>query len=157
MIYKSKNNKMKKILTVLFLMITLNAYSQFEVSSSLGQGIKFNNDFDYTLYQSTVSIQAGFTFEKFTLNSISTSVITDSVTSFYAGIQPAFTFWEDPAQQKKMQVSGLAMIGTEGNKLAGLGFAYSKDKLTFGINGMREFKLNETWVEFVLGFNLYSE
>lgn len=146
---------MKKLFTVLIMLFAVNSYSQFSVSSSLGQGIKFNDEFDYTLYQSTISVQAGFTFDKFILNSISTSVLTDSVTSYYAGIQPGYEFWTD--ENKSMSINGLIMLGTAGNRLAGLGFGYTNDNIKIGINAMRELNLKETWIEAVIGFNIYKE
>lgn len=146
---------MKKILTVIILLFAVNSYSQFAVSTSLGQGIRINDELNYTLYQTAISIQAGYTFEKFTLNTVSTSVLTDSVTSYYTGLMPSVNVWNK--SEKNINISGLFLAGMNGGKLVGIGSGYQTDKITFGINAMRELKLNETWIEAVLGFNIYKE
>lgn len=129
--------------------------AQFRVNTSFGQGLSFDKDFNYSLYQSTINIEPGYSFGKFSLNGVSSSVISDSVASFYTGLSPSYKLWEK--SEKSFSIRGNALIGEAGKKLIGIGCGYTNDKVTFGLNAYREMKEKELWIEATFGIFVYEE
>ena len=72
---KYKNEKSNNCNSFL---ISTSAFAQFNLSSGIGYGIQVNSKFDYTLFQTTVSVEPQFQFDKFSLVSQSLAMISDS-------------------------------------------------------------------------------
>ena len=148
---------MKTLLIAILLFVSVNCYSQFSVVTLVGQGIKLNSEFDYSIYQTSIMLTPTYQIGKVTLSEINTSFITDSTTEFAIGISPAYILYDDTFEMKKFSISGVAMFGNYNKQYYGGGFGYETENMTIGLQYLYETKLKENLIQAVLGFKVYRE
>ena len=129
---------MKKAILLVLLFLSTSAFAQFDLSSSVGFGIEVNNKLDYQLFQTTVTIEPQYRIDKITLSSQSEAMQNDSNTLFYSGLKVGYEFWNK--ENKSLQVTGHALIGTEGRKKLGGGLTYVVDNISLNLDLSQEYK-----------------
>ena len=129
---------MKNAILVILLFISSISFAQFDLSSSVGFGIEINKQLDYQLFQTTVTIEPQYKIDKITLSSQSEAMQNDSNTLFYTGLKAGYEFWNK--ENKSLQVTGHALIGTEGRKKLGGGLTYVVDNISLNLDLSQEYK-----------------
>lgn len=132
---------MKKGLTILFVFMFCNiAQSQFSVSAGMGYGIRINNNMDYDLFQSTVTVEPQYNLGKFKISAVALAV-NDSTADFFTGIKPSYKIWETSAESFALSIS--AMQGLEGKQLLGGGITYEYTNMYVSGDAYHEVKNNQ--------------
>lgn len=129
--------KLKNFLVVIAMLISVNAFSQFSLSGSVGYGIRINNTFEYDLFQSSVTVEPQYDFGKFKLSAVALS-INDSTADFYTGIKPSYQVYESGNHTFDVSVS--ALQGLEGKQLLGGGITYGYLNMFVSADGYNEFQ-----------------
>lgn len=146
---------MKTLIIAILLFISVNCYSQFNIATLFGQGIKINSGMDFTMYQTTVNVMPTYSFGKFSLSEINSSVITDSTTEFFIGFAPAYEVYRK--ENNSFGISAIGMLGDAGKSALGGGLNFSNQKISLGLQYLYESKLRENWVQAVLGVTIYRD
>ena len=129
---------MKNAILVILLFISSISFAQFDLSSSVGFGIEINKQLDYQLFQTTVTIEPQYKIDKITLSSQSEAMQNDSNTLFFSGLKVGYQFWQQ--REKSLQVTGHALLGTEGRKKLGGGLTYVVDNISLNLDLSQEYK-----------------
>ena len=145
---------MRKVIIAILVMLSSSAFAQFNLSSGIGYGIQVNSKLDYTLFQTTVSVEPQFQFDKFSLVSQSLAMISDSASNFYTGLKAGYRVWQNINEDEQFTVSGHALLGSEGRKLLGGGVAYKIENIELNIDCSQEY-LSKSFISVLsLNYNL---
>ncbi len=145
----------KLIFTLLFFIYVIPAKSQFSINSFVGQGVKINNDLDYSIYQTSINIPLTYDFGKLKVSEINTSFITDSTTEYAIGFSPAYEVWRQ--NKKGIDINAMVMAGNYQKFYYGGGVNYLNDNLILGIQYLYESKFKESLIQGVIGFEIYKD
>ena len=129
--------KLKNFLVVILALISVNAFAQFNVSAVVGYGIRINNNLEYDLFQSSVSVEPQYDFGKFKLSAVALSIY-DSTADFYTGIKPSYQVYESGNHLFDLSVS--ALQGLEGKQLLGGGITYGYMNMYVSADAYNEFQ-----------------
>lgn len=144
---------MKKVIVILLMLFAVSNISnaQFELSGSIGYGVRVNNNLDYDLFTSVLSIEPQYDFGKFKLSAIALS-INDSTADFFTGIKPSYTVYS--AGNNSISISLSALQGLEGKQLLGGGVIYSYINMFVSADAYHEKKNNQFIGNISVGYYL---
>lgn len=131
---------MKTLLVVVLLLITNSVFAQFQLSGAVGYGIRVNNEQDYDLFQSSVTVEPQYDFGKLKVSAVALA-INDVSADFYAGIRPAYEVYN--TEEMSFSISVSALQGLEGKSLLGGGLVYDYMNMFVNADAYHEPKLNQ--------------
>lgn len=149
--------KLFVILTIAFTLTTLVANAQFSLSTAIGYGMKINSHYDYSLYQTAVTLDPQYTIDKVTIYTEGLSVISDSSTKLFSGLKVDYAFWNIKSEaNKKLSANVHALLGEAGTKLFGGGINYTVDNVYVGFDASQEYLNKELWLNLSVGYFLLN-
>lgn len=142
---------MKTLLLAILLLISTSAFSQFQTPLSYGGGIQISNGLDLNYYQSTVTLDIQYKFDKFTVASENQTYIIDTLTQFITGVKVGYEVktWED---NKSLSVTGHALADMFGGKPMGVGVQYNTDAVQLSVDYSYVSKYAQNRVGFNIGY-----
>ena len=147
---------MKNLIVTIIMLLCVTSISnaQFSLSTSVGQGIKINEDFKYEQFQSTIDVVSAFAFGRFYIGLVALIVLTDSTFAFFLGVVPSYDVWKSEEVDRSIGVEASVLFGLFGETLLGLGGNFKSDGAIFGINASRELTNNEWWIQGTVGYTI---
>lgn len=142
---------MKTLLLAILLLISTTAFSQFQTPLSYGGGIQISNGLDLNYYQSTVTLDIQYKFDKFTVASENQTYIIDTLTQFITGIKVGYEVktWED---NKSLSITGHALADMFGGKPLGVGIQYNTDAVQLSVDYSYVSKYAQNRIGFNIGY-----
>lgn len=131
--------------------------AQFSLSSSVGFGAKINSQYDYSLYQTSITLDPQYTIDKVTIYTEGLSVISDSSTKLFTGLKVDYAFWDWKGESnKKLSANVHALLGEAGSKLLGGGINYTVGNIYVGLDASQEYLNKELWLNLSVGYFLQN-
>ena len=142
---------MKTLLLAILLLISTTAFSQFQTPLSYEGGIQISNGLDINYYQSTVTLDIQYKFDKFTVASENQTYIIDTLTQFITGIKVGYEVktWED---NKSLSITGHALADMFGGKPLGVGIQYNTDAVQLSVDYSYVSKYAQNRIGFNIGY-----
>lgn len=110
----------------------------FSLRTLFGGGIKIDSKLNYTIYQSSVTIEPRFKINNIELSSINTSLMNDSSVSYWTGLQVGYFLWQQ--KDKTIEVLIQGQISMNNEQSLGIGVEYITEKIIFKVTGAKQLK-----------------
>jgi len=148
---------MRKVIIAILFLISTSAFAQFSLSTAVGFGAKINSQYDYSLYQTSITLDPQYTIDKVTIYTEGLSVISDSSTKLFTGLKVDYAFWDWKGESnKKLSANVHALIGEAGSKLFGGGINYTVGNIYVGFDASQEYLNKELWLNLSVGYFLQN-
>lgn len=135
---------MRTLKFILFISLLITASSlqaqDFSLRTLLGYGIEVNSRLDYTVYQSSVTVEPRLRIDNIEFSSINTSLQSDSSVSYWTGLQVGYFPWQQKDKAVEVLMQGLISNGDK--KLLGVGIEYTTKEIILKVTAAKEFKNN---------------
>jgi hypothetical protein len=140
---------MKITLLILMLLIaSITTAQDFQLTSSVSQGVVINRDFEADLFNATIQVTPSFVFDKWKFSGVAMSYSMNNETGFFGGSQVSYQVLP------YTYISAQALFGNTGKELYGGGVGYDFPDVTIFGNAGYETKAEETWLEVGIGYNI---
>ncbi len=140
---------MKTAIIALLLTVASFATAQdFQLTSSVSQGVVINRDFEADMFNATIQVTPSFVFDKWKFSGVAMSYSMNNETGFFGGSQVSyqvlpFTY-----------LSAQALYGNTGKELFSGGASYEFPEVSLFGNAGYETKAQETWLEVGIGYKI---
>lgn len=150
---------MKKLILVLILMFSTNAFSQtFSLQTEIGQGLQWKTDL--TRYQTTISVAPQMGIDslfwsggRLVIAALTESYLIDSTTTWSAGSRVMYRVKNN--ENYGLYITGKALFGEAGNQWFGGGLMTEFKKWTLGLEAAYNPKDESYRGQFTLGTYIF--
>ena len=132
----------------MLLVASITTAQDFQLTSSVSQGVVINRDFEADMFNATIQVTPSFVFDKWKFSGVAMSYSMNNETGFFGGSQVSYQVLP------YTYLSAQALYGNTGKELFSGGASYEFPEVSLFGNAGYETKAQETWLEVGIGYKI---